>query len=252
MRIKLNLAAIQPKASLPLSCNYALAALIYKTLSTSSTEFATFLHEQGFAADNRTFKLFTFSRLQPQDAKFNHTSYQLRSPLIEWQISSPVAEFIEHLVTGLFQSEVFHLGPVPLTLQAAETLAPPRFTERMRFRSLSPITEAVRDTEGRIRYLHTDEDWSAIIQRNLLRKYQVLHGREPNDTHLVWQWDQPYLQEIAARGKRASALLDIRGIKVRGWLAPFTVEGSPELIELGYETGFGSRNSMGFGMVEAA
>jgi CRISPR-associated endoribonuclease Cas6 len=35
---------------------------------------------------------------------------------------------------------------------------------------------------------------------------------------------------------------------VRGWLAPFTVEGSKALIELGYETGFGSRNSMGFGM----
>lgn len=47
-------------------------------------------------------------------------------------------------------------------------------------------------------------------------------------------------------------LTDIRGIKVRGWLAPFTVEGSPELIELGYEAGFGSRNSMGFGMAEVA
>jgi CRISPR-associated endoribonuclease Cas6 len=47
-----------------------------------------------------------------------------------------------------------------------------------------------------------------------------------------------------------SVLREIRGINIRGWLAPFTVEGSKELIELGYEAGFGSRNSMGFGMAE--
>jgi CRISPR-associated endoribonuclease Cas6 len=29
-----------------------------------------------------------------------------------------------------------------------------------------------------------------------------------------------------------------------------TVEGSTELIEIGYEAGFGARNSMGFGMAE--
>jgi CRISPR-associated endoribonuclease Cas6 len=46
-------------------------------------------------------------------------------------------------------------------------------------------------------------------------------------------------------------LADIHGTKIRGWLAPFTVEGSNELIRLGYETGFGARNSMGFGMAEA-
>jgi CRISPR-associated endoribonuclease Cas6 len=42
------------------------------------------------------------------------------------------------------------------------------------------------------------------------------------------------------------------GIKVRGWLAPFAVEASKELIEIGYETGFGRSNAMGFGMVRDA
>jgi CRISPR-associated endoribonuclease Cas6 len=67
---------------------------------------------------------------------------------------------------------------------------------------------------------------------------------------LLWAWDRAYLDEAARRGRRASVLTDIRGIKVRGWLAPFTIEGSPELIEIGYEAGFGARNSMGFGMAE--
>jgi CRISPR/Cas system endoribonuclease Cas6 (RAMP superfamily) len=33
-------------------------------------------------------------------------------------------------------------------------------------------------------------------------------------------------------------------------MAPFVVRGSVELIALGYEAGFGEKNSMGFGMVE--
>ena len=42
-----------------------------------------------------------------------------------------------------------------------------------------------------------------------------------------------------------SVLRDIREMKIRTWLAPFMVEGSRALIELGYEAGFGARNSMG-------
>ena len=33
-------------------------------------------------------------------------------------------------------------------------------------------------------------------------------------------------------------------------MCPFQAEGSVELIKLGYQTGFGDKNSFGFGMVE--
>lgn len=250
MRIKLILTATQPNSFLPINSNHAIASLIYHTIGSSSHEFAKFLHEEGFAGDNRNFKMFTFSRLRPEHAQLVRDQYRLLKPAIELQISSPITEFVEHFVTGLFQAQTFHLTGTQFTLQSAETLPTPEITERMQFRCLSPITEAVRDEQGRIRYLDINEDWSEIIGRNLLRKYQILHGREPEDQNFKWEWDQTYLRDLAARGKRASALLDIRGIKIRGWLAPFTVEGSTELIELGYETGFGSRNSMGFGMGE--
>src|SRR5205085_7412923 len=140
--------------------------------------------------------------------------------------------------TGLFQCESFSIAGARFTLQQAETLPTPEFTERMSFRALSPITESVRDEQGGVRFLSTEDDWSGVMQRNLLRKYQALHGHAPSDDRLRWTWDQAYLAEAAQRGRRASVLIDIRGIKIRGWLAPFAVEGSPELIELGYETGF--------------
>jgi CRISPR-associated endoribonuclease Cas6 len=250
MRVELTLQATKPATVLPLNYNHAVASLIYDTLGQASTAFASRLHDEGFTSDGRSFKLFTFSRLGVRRSQVKENQLLLADPVVTLQISSPVAEFIEHFVTGLFQRESFHIAQAHFTLQQAETLPTPAFTERMSFRALSPITESVRDEQGGTRFLAPEDEWSEIIKRNLLRKYQALHGHAPSDSHLRWTWDQAYLDAASRRGRRASALIDIRGIKVRGWLAPFTVEGSTELIEIGYEAGFGSRNSMGFGMAE--
>ncbi|MBL8149533.1 MAG: CRISPR-associated endoribonuclease Cas6, partial [Blastocatellia bacterium] len=159
-------------------------------------------------------------------------------------------EFIEHFVNGLFQQEVLEIAGARFVLQKAEIVASPTFKPSMKFRAMSAITESVRDDFGQVKFLSTDEDWSEVIQRNLLRKYQALYGNLPKETKLKWTWDNDYIDLQNSKGHRSSALIDIHGIKVRGWLAPFKVEGSTELIKLGYETGFGARNSMGFGMAE--
>lgn len=250
MRVKLTLLATEQATLLPLNYNHAVASLIYDTLGHASTDFATRLHDEGFSINGRRFKLFTFSRLTTQRSRVQGDRLLLVDAAVTLRISSPVAEFIEHFVTGLFQSESFNIAGARFTLQQAETLPVPVFTQRMSLRALSPVTESVRDEQGGVRFLSPEDDWSEIMQRNLLRKYQALHGHAPSDDRFHWTWDQDYLDEAARRGRRASVLTDIRGIKVRGWLAPFTVEGSPKLIEIGYEAGFGARNSMGFGMGE--
>ncbi|HWQ33385.1 MAG TPA: CRISPR-associated endoribonuclease Cas6 [Blastocatellia bacterium] len=248
MRVKLTLQAQTRHPSLPVTINYAIAGLVYRILGQASEQFATRLHDEGFADEGRRFKLFTFSRLSLRRSHLSGQRLVLDDPAAELLISSPVSEFIEHFVTGLFQSEQFHLAGTAFVLTAAETLPLPDFSAATSFRALSPITESVRDEQNRVRFLTPEDDWSAVVQRNLLRKYRALYGHDPTDTSLRWQWDHEYLRSIAAQGKRASALIDINSIRVRGWLAPFTVEGSRELLELGYEAGFGSRNSMGFGM----
>jgi len=44
--------------------------------------------------------------------------------------------------------------------------------------------------------------------------------------------------------------IQFKQTNIIGFLAPFTVIGSPELIRVGYEAGFGEKGSMGFGMVK--
>jgi len=235
---------------LPLDYQYAVASLIYATLGSASTEFAAKLHDTGYQADGRSFKLFTFSRIRTLDARVVNDTLLLESPEIELQISSPVAEFIKHLVSGLSKHETFRIATGSFRIAHAELVLAPGFKDRMAFRALSPLTETIRAGEQHPSFLTLADNWSEVMQRNLLRKYEVLHGRQPDDTRFTFSWDNNYIAGAERRGKRLSVLRDIRGTKIRGWLAPFTVAGSRELIELGYEAGFGARNSMGFGMAE--
>ena len=251
MRVKLTLMATGPKTALPLNYNHAVAGLIYRTLGSASEEFATKLHDEGFKAERRSFKLFTFSRLFANRSRVAGNRLLLESPQVTLLVSSPVADFVEYFVSGLFQSERFNIAGAEFKLAEAETIAPPEFSERMRFRALAPITESVRDEQNRVRYLGLEDDWSEIIKGNLVRKHIALHGREPSDSRLHWEWDKVYITEQAKRNRRPSVLIEVsEGIKVRGWLVPFTIEGSKELIEIGYEAGFGKNNAMGFGMAE--
>lgn len=253
MRVRLTLMATGPKTSLPLNYNHAVASLIYRMLGNASEEFAAMLHDEGFKAERRSFKLFTFSRLFANGGRVVGDRLLLESPAVTLLVSSPVVDFVKHFVSGLFQSEGFNIAGAKFTLAEAETLASPEFTERMKFRALAPVTESVRDEQNRVRYLGLEDNWSEIIGRNLVRKYTAMNGREPTDSRLHWEWDDLYIREQAKRNRRPSALIEIsEGIKVRGWLVPFTVEGSQELIETGYEAGFGKSNAMGFGLAEVA
>lgn len=48
---------------LPVNYQYPLSSWIYKVIGTADLNYSTFLHEKGFAFDNRRFKMFTFSQL---------------------------------------------------------------------------------------------------------------------------------------------------------------------------------------------
>src|SRR5207237_9903129 len=101
MRVKLTLIALKRATALPLNYQHAVASLIYATLGQASAEFASRLHDEGFSADGRAFKLFTFSRLNTYRARLDGDRLLLEDPTVTLQISSPVADFIEHFVSGL-------------------------------------------------------------------------------------------------------------------------------------------------------
>jgi CRISPR-associated endoribonuclease Cas6 len=252
MRIRVKFRSQRLRVRLPLNYNYHLTALIYHLLERSSGDYSTFLHDEGYRSGSKSFKLFTYSQLQFESFELEPPEIVSFGGTIEWQISSPVREFVEHLAQGLLSQGQVQLAGVLLQIERIETLSPPEFSERMKFICLSPlvVSRAV-EKDGKLiahYYRHDEMGLAQAVRANLLKKYELIHGETLSFSELTTALDESYIRR---RGGQIYKLIDFKGTKIKGILAPFTVEGSPELIEVGYEAGFGEKNSMGFGMVEA-
>lgn len=252
MRLAIELWAERVPCTIPFDYNHSLTAVIYAFLENSSRDYARFLHDEGYRSGAKRFKLFTFSQLLVPERKIEKAGLVCLSPKIAWQISSPVTEFVEHLAQGLLSLGRMRVGSNAFAVERVEVLPVPRFSNEMRLRCLSPIVAATgSEREGRFgaRYLRADDPGlSEALRKNLLKKFVLVYGRELASSEFCIEFDREYLRR---KGEEIYRLVDYKGTKIKAILAPFIARGSSELIAMGYEAGFGEKNSMGFGMVEA-
>lgn len=266
MRLKLTLLPLAPRTSVPINYNYPLASAIYKLLAQASPEYAAWLHEKGYRSPaDRTLKLFTFSRLNIPQAILQGITIRAGDAR-PWllHISSPMdEEFVQNFVLGLFQQQTLEIGGPSAVgrflIEQIEALALPEFTENMRGKALSPIVvSTMREHHGKLRpyyYRADDTELGEAVRRNLLQKYETIHGQAPADDRLVFSIDHGYLSRKGGPEK-VSKLMTIKEgqpeeTQIRGFMSPFTLMGNPELMRVAWECGIGDHNSMGCGMVEA-
>ena len=249
MRIQI-LADVGDGITLPINYNYQLAGIIYRFLAESDPEYATFLHNEGYAAAEKRFKLFTFSQLMAERRRITGTKIHFGSTLT-WYVSSPVERFLSHFADTLLTEGRLPIGQHELRVRDVTVPRIPHFRPEMYFRCLSPITMSTKrqhDGKQAMHYcLPEDPAFSELIRQNLIRKHEAIHGRAPHDDTLTFSFDNNYIRK---RQGRVTRLVDYTGIKIKGIMCPFRVSGSLALIQTGYECGFGDKNSAGFGMVE--
>ena len=249
MRIQI-LADVGDGITLPINYNYHLAGVIYRFLAESDPEYASFLHEEGYAAAEKHFKLFTFSQLMAERRRITGATIHFGSTLM-WSVSSPVERFLSHFADTLLTEGRLSIGSHELRIRDVNVPRIPHFQSEMDFRCLSPIVmSTVREHHGKqaMHYcLPDDPALSDLIRQNLIRKHEAIHGRAPDNDTLTFTFDKNYIDR---RQGRVTRLVDYKGIKIRGVLCPFRVSGSIPLIRVGYECGFGDKNSAGFGMAE--
>ena len=249
MRIKITY-DIGAGIRLPINYNYFLTGVIYRFLKESDPEYAHFLHQDGYELENRRFKLFTFSQLMAKRREIRGEQIYFRSPLT-WYVSSSQELFLANFAAALMESGILQIESHRLRVQDVEVLPQPRFGRQMTFRCLSPITmSTVRERDDQLvaHYcLPDDPQFSELVRQNLVRKYEAVYQHPPTEKSFAMTFDQGYIDKKEGRVTR---LVDFKGTKIRGVVAPFHIIGAPELIHIGYECGFGDKNSMGFGMVE--
>jgi CRISPR-associated endoribonuclease Cas6 len=262
MRLRLTIRPSHAQTSIPLSYEYYLSAAIYCWIELSSPEFSHFLHSTGYSTEKlkRSFKHFCFSQLFIEHSRVVGEEIHVNGGNILWYIGMPIEESLQHLVAGLFERREFFIGREEnkFTVEQIETLPDPVWAQRMKFKTLSPITVSVpEERNGKLtpRYLKADDpNLSDALRANVLHRFDSLYGKVPEDAEFRCVPDAEY---ITRRGgaDRVSKLVTIKKrlpdeTKVRGFRCPVTLSGNPELIKLAYESGLGEKGSMGFGMME--
>ncbi|MEC9487546.1 MAG: CRISPR-associated endoribonuclease Cas6 [Prosthecochloris sp.] len=266
MRIKLTLRQERPVERIPCNYSYHLAAAIYNTLSKSSSEFATVLHDKGYAPEGsrQKFKYFTFSNLQIPNRTIEKGEIVSRSRQVSFYLSSPKEEFLQHLILGLFAEGPLRIHHAVYGKECIEKLPEPEWSENMTFSMLSPLAVSVyRDpstgmnTKEYLRY--DDSRLSDMLLHNLQAKYRGLFDCEPPENGIPFsmRFEEEYLNRLRKKGRSVEKLITIKDssgkeTRVKAIQCPFTVTGDPELIKVGYECGFGENNPMGFGMVKVS
>ena len=306
MRIRLTLKPADKKAVLPINYNYYLTSLIYRFIFSSSSDYSSFLHNQGYriGESKKGFKLFTYSMLNGKKYSIKSDTIIFENAPITWEISSPVDVFLQHLITGAFtHGQVINIGNenrgegmgARFLIDRVETAPKPDFKEVMRFTCLSPITvskiydktSAVKtggndfeaeaaglnkniDNDGDIfggaadlgcHYIRPwEEGFSEAIEQNLIKKYRLVYGKDPNGyiknsgnfyenkgiSKFKITIDNNYMNK---KSGKITKKINFKNTEIIGFMAPFEVTGNPELIEIGYEAGFGEKGSIGCGMV---
>ncbi len=252
MRMKITMITDREQA-IPINYQHYLTAAAYNLLSEGDTDYASFLHNEGYTLEgsSKTFKLFCFSGLRAKVRRNVGPTLYIGPGTVEWYVGSPVELFLRNFATGLLAQGHLNVGGQLLAIRDVQSLLSPRFdSDEMHFTCLSPIVVGQSNTQSHVQYLRPSdgEVFSEAVRKNLLNKHRILYGSEPENTDFLLTFDADYLADPSHRG--GTKLVRYKDIDVVGAQAPFAVKGSPDLMQVMYDCGAGEKNAGGFGMVE--
>lgn len=258
MRFKIRLTRISRDRHLPINYQYELSSAIYRVIDCADSGFSAFLHDHGYTAFDRPFRLFTFSRLGFQGYKVIRETGRIEHYGLEawFETSFLVDRAAEEFIRGLFMSQEIRVGDkitqVAYQVTHIEAVQPPLFKETMSYRCLSPIFIRSRRADGGEDYLAPgDSGYEKILLENLYSKASafVLSGQEYQEF-----LTERFPLELTPIGKVYKNGVRIKqhtsnASQLIGYMYEFTLTAPVELQEVGYYAGFGHLGSQGFGCV---
>lgn len=265
MRFLIQISAVKTPCEIPINYQYPLSAWIYKTLNAANSEFATQLHEQGVAILNRSFKLFTFSRLRFEKSENSGNILKIHNSEGNLIINFVLDKANQHFIEGIFNKQQFTIAntqcKADFIITQVQCLPEPTFSSQMKFKTLSPIciTKQRENNKNALFVPPDNSNYSELFMHNLLHKYMALHQHQNSQKTEEYcktieqiQQQQPHIKLL---NKEKSRLITIKEgnkeeTKIRGFDFNFEITAPPALLKLGYYAGFGEKNSLGFGCCE--
>jgi len=242
LRLTLGMTPVDSELVLPIHYNHLVQGLIYRVLDS---RVATFLHNRGFKRGSRSFRLFTFSRLLGSFRLNRQANTIVFTGKVRLVISSPYDAFCESLGKIILSYDRLRIGDGLLRLDGISVATPRVTTDAIDVDTLSPITlySTLPRPDGTsfTYYFHPREvEFKRLLLANLIRKYEAFKQ----------QYDRPAQLEVVALGKTKLNIVKYKGGVIKGFSGKFRLTGPRELLQLGLDAGFGSKNAQGFGLCE--
>ncbi len=239
MRLELEL-GFDDRLVLPIHYNHIVQGFIYNNIEDDI--FRTFLHDEGFQYEKRSFKFFTFSRLLGR-FQMNTTDGTITfAPPIKLIVSSAVDEFIENFANSVIKKDDLFLGKTSVYINSISAYDYKRDCSSGIITMLSPMvtysTVTLMGKKKTIYHSPSTEIFNKLIYENLSKKYEIIYGQQPDEKFSI--------EPLNDRDIKMN-IIKYHDLIIKGWMGKYRIEGQPELIKIAYETGLGSKNSQGFG-----
>ena len=240
MRLKLYLNSENGIINVPFNYNHIISSIIYDLID--DIKYANNLHSKS------SFKYFCFSQINISKSKMVDGGFISRDGKISFIISSPDDTLITELVKGIMnKSELTFIGQL-LTIIKCEIIKEPLFTNKMEFRTLSPIIVTTKkEINGKLREwdLAPSDEFYKGVENNLIKKYLKFHNLESTDKTI-----NVYSNMKSVKRKRISINKGQNTTFHRAFMMDIVLEGDIDLIKFAYDCGLSSKNSQGFGLVD--
>lgn len=236
------------RIELPLQYNHIVQAFIYNNIDK---DLAIFLHDEGYILNNRTFKLFTFSKIFGDYTidKENKKIY-FTSP-IEVIIKTPLERFANSLLNSIILKSELILGENNLKLLEYQIINDSldmnlddktKTNITINVKTLSPITiySTLKTSDNKnytCYFLPGDPKFDELLNSNLEKKSKLLKIDNYSD-----------LKILKHRGK--VRMLIYKGFYIKAYDGILTINGDYRMLDIALSCGLGSKNSQGFGAID--
>lgn len=231
---------------LPMDDNHLVQSWIYHSISD---QLSSFLHDQGFIVNGRSFKLFCFSRLIGNFEVNRERNRRIYQKEIQVVISSPLRYFMEEMANSLLLSPQVRLGSNLLTIDRIEGCEETVVSDAITVQTLSPVTmySTMLRMDGRkytVYFEPRDSEYSVMMTENLKKKYQAV-SQMPLPEVL-----KNAVVHIEAVGQGRMHVLRYKGFIIKGYMGVLKLTGPQALLQTALDCGLGGKNSQGFGCIE--
>jgi len=233
MQLRITMQA-QNGLDIPLSYNHQVQSALYSKLREVGE--SDFWHNSGYAL-GKVFKSFVFGPLlgkyTVKDKRINFWEE------ISLEIRSPAPAFCDALQRSFELNPSIQLCDIVLDITGIYPGNLHINTDSAVFTAQSPVIAYSTD-ENKRRYFFGPHDdvFVGMITKNYEHKYSAVTGQSPEEIL------------IEPLGEHRRVATYFKQSRLLGWRGDYRISGSSKALEFIYNTGLGSKNSQGFGLLQ--